>query len=89
MAVLCILSGLIALQVFYLSILNKRNVSRRRANGKTGQVVDYSLEASSKWKAMRADQQARDAAEGHVGTVNANAFADLTDLQNEDFIYSL
>ncbi|ORY33755.1 allantoate permease [Naematelia encephala] len=91
MGCLVALSALILLQAFYLGILNKRNVARRRANGKTGELVDYSLESSSKWQSLRADQAAKDEAEG-VGAQakehNAHAFDDLTDLQNEDFIYS-
>ncbi|WOO82425.1 putative transporter [Vanrija pseudolonga] len=86
---LCALSALIVAQALYLKYLNRRNVNRRRAKGKTGQVLDYSLEASSRWAGLRADQAAKDAAEGHQEEHNAQAFMDLTDLQNEDFIYSL
>ena len=89
MAVLCILSGLILLQAFYLSMLNKRNVKRREAAGKTGRLVDYSLEASSKWKALRSEQAARDQSEGHGERQHVEGIDDLTDLKNEDFIYSL
>ena len=86
---LCILTGLIVVQTLYLGFLNKRNVSRRRENGKTGAVVDYSLESSNKWQGLREEQAKKDAAEGHVEEHNTQAFLDLTDMQNEDFVYSL
>ncbi len=80
MIVLAILSGLVVFQAFYLSYLNARNVRRRRANGKTGVVVDYSLEDPSKWDALRAAQTAKDKEEGHIEQANhhnENAFMDL------------
>lgn len=53
-------------------------------------MVDYSLEASSKWKGLRADQAVKDAEErGQLEEHNTQAFLDLTDLKNEDFVYSL
>ena len=89
LAVLAILTGLIVFQTMYLRYLNQRNVARRRASGKTGAVVDYSLEKSSKWKNLRADQAAQDATEGHVEEHNTQGFLDMTDRENEDFVYSL
>lgn len=91
MVVLCIMFGLVLVQMAYLTFLNRRNVKRRIAAGKTGAHVDYSLENSSKWAKMRADAAAAGGGEegekGHA--VNEHAFEDLTDLKNEDFIYSL
>ncbi|WWC88220.1 uncharacterized protein L201_003125 [Kwoniella dendrophila CBS 6074] len=90
--VLCAMFGLIICQALYLAMLNRRNVQRRIAKGKTGAHVDLSLEKSSKWQELRERQRADQAAEGHVeteGAYNDQAFMDLTDLQNEDFIYSL
>lgn len=89
LVVLCILLGAIVLQAFYLQILNRRNNKRRLAMGKTGPNVDYSLENSKDWEKMRAARRAG-ATEGAVEEeFNAHAFEDRTDLQNEDFIYSL
>ena len=59
-------------------VLNRRNERRRRAKGKTGAVVDLSLASSSRWEAMRAEQNTKDEAEGHGGEEhNAQAFMDL------------
>lgn len=91
MVVLCLMFVIVIFQMFYLTFLNKRNAKRRIAAGKTGRHVDYSLENSSKWAKMKSDAAASAALEesgkGHV--VNEHAFEDLTDLKNEDFIYSL
>jgi hypothetical protein len=77
-------------QTFYLIYLNKRNVKRRLALGKTGVHVDYSLENSGKWAKMRADAAEASGEDGTKGVaVNENAFDDLTDKKNVDFIYSL
>lgn len=61
--------------------------------GKTGRTVDYSLENSSKWAQMKADAAAVEANDGEKGAtqavINEHAFEDLTDKNNEDFIYSL
>lgn len=76
--VLCIMFGVIILQVFYLAYLNRRNVKRRAAMGKTSKHVDYSLESSKRWQGLREKQQAADKAEGHVAEAyNEKAFMDL------------
>jgi hypothetical protein len=79
LAVLSALAALVVVQGFYLNYLNKRNIRRRIAAGKSGNMVDYSLESSSKWAAMREKQAAQDLADGHVGPQvhNANAFLDM------------
>lgn len=50
---------------------------RRRDKGMTGEVYDYSLEASSNWDNIRAQQTAKDELEGVHGAHNARAFDDL------------
>ncbi|KAF7311003.1 hypothetical protein HMN09_00643700 [Mycena chlorophos] len=75
-----VLAGLMCFTAFYLNILNRQQIVRRIANGKTGELVDASLEET---KDAGAAQQANGAQFG------ANAFDDLTDRQNEDFIYVL
>lgn len=93
MVVLCILFGLVILQSLYLLFLNRRNAKKRIANGKTGPHVDYSLENSNKWAAMKAKRGEKvggeEGIEHEEEMVNSHAFDDLTDLKNEDFIYSL
>jgi hypothetical protein len=88
MIVLIIMFGVCILQMFGLILMNRRNIKRRAALGKTGAHVDYSLENSKNWAKMKQDTTQ---AEGeHAGEEeNVHAFEDKTDLQNEDFIYSL
>ena len=68
---------------------------RRRAAGIGGANVDYSLEASSLWARIRAEQLEKNRSggdglvEGEGEGYNAHAFEDMTDLQNENFVYSL
>nr|XP_019050758.1 hypothetical protein I302_01200 [Kwoniella bestiolae CBS 10118]OCF29688.1 hypothetical protein I302_01200 [Kwoniella bestiolae CBS 10118] len=81
--VLCVMFGLIICQGLYLHALNKRNIRRRIAKGKTGAHIDLSLEDSSRWKELRERQRAGQALQGQAEGEEA------TDLQNEDFIYSL
>jgi hypothetical protein len=69
--------GTIILQTFYLAFLNKRNVKRRRAAGKTGAHIDYSLESSVNWAKLRQRQMEAMIAEGHQEAYNAQAFMDL------------
>jgi hypothetical protein len=89
LVLLVVLSGLIITTGLYLTWLNHRNVKRRRDKGKTGRLVDYSLESSARWQGLREKQKNLDMTEeGHLEVHNAQAFLDLTDLQNEDFIYS-
>jgi hypothetical protein len=64
----------------YLAFLNKRQAARRVRLGKKAEVVDTSLEAV----------KAREAGAKSAGeAANEKAFDDLTDGQNEDFIYVL
>jgi hypothetical protein len=73
-------SFLYRLTAFYLTVLNRSHATRRTTMGKTGVLVDASLETT---KDAAAAQQAN-------GTdFAANAFDDLTDKANEDFICAL
>ncbi|KAJ7497757.1 MFS general substrate transporter [Mycena latifolia] len=65
---------------FYLMFLNRRHAARRVAMGKTGALVDASLERT---------EDAGDAQRANGADFGANAFDDLTDTANEDFIYVL
>jgi hypothetical protein len=89
LVVLCILVGTVVLQVIWLQILNRKHNNARQAMGKSGPNVDYSLVSSSKWADMRAKQAAEREASGTEEVYNENAFKDMTDLKNEDFVYSL
>ncbi|KAJ7782319.1 MFS general substrate transporter [Mycena maculata] len=65
---------------FYLALLNRSHAKRRTELGKTGTLVDASLERT---------KDAAAAQEANGSQFAANAFDDLTDTANEDFIYVL
>jgi hypothetical protein len=77
--------------------LNKRHAKRREELGKSADRVDESMigkAAIQSGKAVDMEESnvegnkigAAEAAE-HAGSGNDRAFLDLTDLENEDFIY--
>ncbi|KAL1659379.1 major facilitator superfamily domain-containing protein [Schizophyllum commune] len=70
----------------YLALLNKRHAARRIAVGKAGVVVDASLEDYAGRRT--ATQGGVEKQQGET-LANERAFDDLTDSQNEDFIYAL
>jgi hypothetical protein len=61
----------------YLSWLNLQHAARRISLGKQGVIIDSSLE---KYRGSEADAKI---------AANDQAFDDLTDLQNEDFLFVL
>ncbi|KAJ6494935.1 MFS general substrate transporter [Mycena vulgaris] len=74
------LAAVFAAAAFYLALLNRAQAARRTAMGKTGALVDASLEKTE-------DAAGAQAANGEG--FGANAFDDLTDRGNEEFIYVL
>ncbi|KAH6909266.1 allantoate permease [Coprinopsis sp. MPI-PUGE-AT-0042] len=69
---------------FYLRYLNQRNERRRVKAGKSAKIIDYSMmnfESQEKARALSGDAT-------NVG-IGKQAFEDLTDLQNDEFIYVL
>lgn len=77
--VLCIMAGVVVLQTLYLTILNKRNERRRKASGKTGIHIDFSLESSANWEKLRQQQAEYEAKSGNNEgeQYNSQAFMDL------------
>jgi hypothetical protein len=64
----------------YLFFLNKKHEKKRVSMGKSAKIVDHSMQAVG---AVQVDKT-----ETPQNTVTEdNAFKDLTDWQNEDFIY--
>ncbi|KAJ7680774.1 major facilitator superfamily domain-containing protein [Mycena polygramma] len=74
------LAAVFVATALYLALLNRGHAARRTALGKTGALVDASLERTE-------DAAAAQAANG--AQFGVNAFDDLTDRANEDFIYVL
>ncbi|KAJ7495979.1 MFS general substrate transporter [Mycena galericulata] len=75
-----ILAAVFMLTAFYISLLNRSHAKRRQELGKTVVLVDASLERS---------EDAAAAQQANGAQYAANAFDDLTDSANEEFIYVL
>lgn len=74
----------------YLTYLNKRHANTRRRLGKTAELIDASLEDSKTAAKLQLANEEKSKSEGaSPAAVNSRAFDDLTDVQNEDFIYVL
>ncbi|SGY69993.1 BQ5605_C004g03088 [Microbotryum silenes-dioicae] len=73
LAIFCVLIGLIGLQAANLAWLNRQKAAQRVANGQTAQINDTSM-------ANKFEQ---------VDHGLENAFLDMTDKQNPDFVYVL
>ncbi|SPQ25018.1 89b58ccb-f7e7-45ac-9b71-318dcc3e8e47 [Thermothielavioides terrestris] len=75
-----LLAVLVGLGALWIKFLNAKHAKARVALGKPGKIVDLSM-ADAKDKG---NEDVLNQAADHVGE---RAFEDLTDLQNEDFIY--
>ncbi|OJJ36668.1 hypothetical protein ASPWEDRAFT_38276 [Aspergillus wentii DTO 134E9] len=82
LALFCVLIVLCVLNMLYLFFLNKKHEKQRVAMGKSAQVVDQSMFAVG---AVQTDNS-KDVYP-QQGVTDDNAFKDLTDCKNEDFIY--
>ncbi|CAE6444321.1 unnamed protein product [Rhizoctonia solani] len=86
-----ILAVLTPVTALYLAFLNKQHAASRRRAGKKAEVIDTSLEDSKRARqaAKENEKPEGDESGGLKRRLNDQAFNDLTDLQNEDFIYVL
>ncbi|KAF9880052.1 major facilitator superfamily transporter [Colletotrichum karsti] len=78
MGITCALLAIIGLQVINLFISNKMQARKRVANGKPKKIQDLSMERHY----VGATQNEEDGA-----NLGENAFLDLTDRQNDEFVY--
>ncbi|KAL4772868.1 major facilitator superfamily domain-containing protein [Aspergillus nidulans var. acristatus] len=79
LAMFCVLVLLCVLNLIYIFYLNKRQEKRRVAMGKPAKIVDRSMQTVGETDIdSKGDVNQR---------VDDNAFKDLTDFENEDFVY--
>lgn len=71
-----------SLQTIYLMILNKKHEKKRESVGKVAKVVDRSMIA-----VRPGDSDDVAAVKDSQGQIQDNSLNDLTDWQNEDFVY--
>ncbi|KZT50875.1 MFS general substrate transporter [Calocera cornea HHB12733] len=86
MACFCVLLGIYVLQVINLMFLNKRKEAQRVANGKPAKLRDLSM---MKHFEQANDQTLAGAEAGAHAHLGDQAFLDLTDQQNDEFVYVL
>ena len=72
---------IVILATAHIKILNRNHSARRVSLGKPAEVVDSSMEAEH---TLKEKGQALNAEDGGLGE---KAFYDMTDLENEDFIF--
>ena len=82
-----LLAALTLVTAVYVKFLNARHAQRRERAGKVGVVQDISLEDDV--RAYEIQRELREKAGAGRAGLNVQAFDDLTDTQNEDFIFAL
>ncbi|GES60726.1 MFS transporter [Aspergillus terreus] len=82
LALFCVLVVLCGLNIAYLTLLNKKHEKTRVSMGKSAKVVDHSMYAVG---AIQADKEENSPQQ----LADDNAFRDMTDWQNEDFVYRI
>lgn len=70
----------------YLVYLNKRHARRRAEVGKAAEKVDESMMGKDKVGATKAIVELEEGRNVEMRT-NENGFSDMTDLENEDFVF--
>ena len=84
--VMFVLVGIIALLIpVYLTLLNRRHAKRREELGKSAVRVDESMLKKDEISTAKEVEIEEGCEQRGVG--QDNGFSDLTDIQNEDFIY--
>lgn len=67
--------------------LNRRHAKRREELGKTAVVVDESMMGKNQMEDSKVGELEEGAANRQKALEDDNALRDMTDLENEDFIY--
>ena len=86
------LAACTVIQAAYLMFLNKSQERRRVRNGKPAKIIDHSMETHYHDAAEQVDSDMAitegdaEIAHGHQ-KVGENAFLDMTDRQNDEFVY--
>ncbi|KZO94328.1 MFS general substrate transporter [Calocera viscosa TUFC12733] len=85
LGVFCALFGIVIIQIFNLMFLNKLKEKQRVANGKPAKLRDLSMTKHY----VQEDETEGTVEGGDRRQWGANAFADMTDKQNDEFLYVL
>ncbi|KAJ5842223.1 hypothetical protein N7534_012053 [Penicillium rubens] len=80
LAMFCVLIGLTGANIAYMYFLNKKHEKKRVALGKDAKIVDQSMQTIQAVSDDAKEDLPQQAADD-------NSWKDLTDVQNEDFVY--
>ncbi|KAL3483988.1 major facilitator superfamily domain-containing protein [Aspergillus germanicus] len=83
LAMFCVLVVLVVLNMLYITYLNKQHEKRRVAMGKSAKIIDRSMQAVGE---PEEEDKGEEAGKGETSG-DDNAFKDLTDFENEDFVF--
>ncbi|RAL09537.1 putative MFS transporter [Aspergillus homomorphus CBS 101889] len=81
LAMFCVLVLLCMLNTAYLAFLNKKHEKRRVFMGKSAKIVNHSMQAVGSVEGDKIEGPVQ------IAVAEDNAFKDLTDWANEDFVY--
>ncbi|KAF6805799.1 allantoate permease [Colletotrichum sojae] len=96
LALYCLIIVLVVATSAYLAFLNKSHANRRVAMGKSAVIIDTSLFSAEEAERMRqagqpagsdGHEMAAPGEDGVQDNVGARAFENLTDLENEEFVF--
>lgn len=80
-----VVAALVVATTMYLKMLNRQHAQRRVALGKSAHVVDTSMETSE--EVARLGQMEMQGDEAQHDPSKGKQFSDMTDLENEDFVF--
>jgi predicted MFS family arabinose efflux permease len=84
LAIFCAMAAVVLLQWANLWFLNKQQARRRVRNGKSAQIIDHSMQTHF----HGIEETPEEAETGqHVAHAGAHVADDLTDRQNDEFVY--
>ncbi|PLB46868.1 MFS transporter [Aspergillus steynii IBT 23096] len=81
LAMFCVLVFLSLVNMAYLFFLNKKHEKKRVSMGKSAKIIDHSMHAIGAFQTDKEESSAQN------DLNDDNAFKDLTDWVNEDFVY--
>jgi uncharacterized membrane protein len=86
LALFVVIIVIVAVTTVYLAFLNRRHAKRRVELGKSAVVYDNSLDSVEEIESRRQAAGSTDAADGQADHGD-KAFQNMTDLENEDFVF--
>lgn len=90
LSLFCVIVILVGLTSLYLVYLNKRQAAKRVAMGKSAVIIDTSLESAEAAAALANAAGDGGNVEGQpagAGATGEHAFENMTDLENEEFVF--